>query len=61
MIDYENQIKRSIELSNRIAVKIYQKDLLDKIFQNIIELDDEDATGHIYWNQFLELVKNFKP
>jgi hypothetical protein len=61
MIDYENQIKRSIELSNRIAVKIYQKDLLDKIFQNIIELDPEDATGHIYWNQFLELVKNFKP
>lgn len=35
--------------------------LKKSINKSVNALHPEDATGHIYWNQFLELVKNFKP
>jgi hypothetical protein len=60
MISPLQQLKdREVEFNAGEA--FYQRHLELEIVKKIISLDDEDATGHIYWNQFLELVKNFKP
>lgn len=39
----------------------YQTELLERIETAISELDEKDASGHVYWNKFKEMVTNLKP
>lgn len=39
----------------------YQKELIKAIEAKMEALDEQDAAGHVYWFQFLELVKSIKP
>jgi hypothetical protein len=38
-----------------------KSELLKAIQAKYDALDKEDATGHLYWTEFKELVHNFKP